>query len=202
MADEYVDSGRENSSQAIDGEQQDNRDNSQALATLALTPSLQSARTIRQYSSSFGELDLGCLVDELRGQIEDAIDGDLNRAEAMLVSQAHCLDAIFNHLARLAVCSEYLSSVDTYLKLGLRAQSQCRATLETLANIKNPRMSLNQTNIAQNQQVNIGSENKTRQNELLEKSDGERLEFRTAETPVNADSDVETVGAIHRAENA
>jgi hypothetical protein len=27
----------------------------------------------------------------------------------------------------------------TYLRLGLKAQSQCRATLETLAAIKNPR---------------------------------------------------------------
>ena len=33
---------------------------------------------------------------------------------------------------------EYLLATETYLRLALKAQSQCRATLETLAAIKNP----------------------------------------------------------------
>lgn len=34
---------------------------------------------------------------------------------------------------------EYLNATDTYLRLALKAQAQCRATLQTLAEIKNPR---------------------------------------------------------------
>ena len=34
--------------------------------------------------------------------------------------------------------NEHLPAAETYMRLALKAQSQCRATLETLANIKNP----------------------------------------------------------------
>jgi hypothetical protein len=44
---------------------------------------------------------------------------------------------------------EYVDAADTYMRLALRAQSQCRATLETLAAIKNPPVAFaNQANIA------------------------------------------------------
>ncbi len=63
---------------------------------------------------------------------------DLGRAESMLLVQAHTLDAIFNNLARRAINAEYMPSLESYLKLGLKAQGQCRATLDTLAKMKNP----------------------------------------------------------------
>ena len=49
-------------------------------------------------------------------------------------------DAIFNELARRAALNmaEYPNATEIYLRLALKAQSQCRATLETLAAIKNP----------------------------------------------------------------
>jgi len=44
---------------------------------------------------------------------------------------------------------EYVDAADTDMRLALRAQSQCRATLETLAAIKNPPVVFaNQANIA------------------------------------------------------
>jgi len=56
------------------------------------------------------------------------------------MAQAHTLDAIFGSCARRAALNmgTYLNTAETYLRLGLKAQSQCRTTLETLANIKNP----------------------------------------------------------------
>jgi hypothetical protein len=75
----------------------------------------------------------------------------------MLTTHAHTLDAIFNDLARRAKCAEYLSQFEAYLRLGLNAQAQCRATLETLAAIKNPTpvAIVRQANIANGpQQVN------------------------------------------------
>ncbi len=75
----------------------------------------------------------------------------------MLTAQAHTLDAVFNNLARRAINAEYMDNLDRYLKLALRAQSQCRATWEALATMKNPPMIgyVRQANIAHgHQQVN------------------------------------------------
>ncbi len=51
---------------------------------------------------------------------------------------------------------EYLDATDRYMRLALKAQAQCRATLETLAKIKNPpTLFAQQANIAHGpQQVN------------------------------------------------
>ena len=185
----------------------------QAVARTALSPSLQSALALKDYGSFAGELDLMALVDELRHQINQTIDGDLGRAEAMLTTQAHTLDAIFSNLACRAIRAEYLSGFDTYLKLGLRAQSQCRATWETLATIKNPvgRAYVNQANIAQNQQVNNTAESsRTRENqnlpdELLEDKKHEPDKWLDRGAPketITADQDVEAVGEIDRSKVA
>jgi len=75
----------------------------------------------------------------------------------MLTAQVHTLDAIFNNMARRAINAEYMGSLESYLKLALRAQSQARATWETLSATKNPPMVgyVKQANIAQgHQQVN------------------------------------------------
>ena len=106
----------------------------------------------------------------------------MDRAEAMLTTQAHTLDAIFSNLACRAIRAEYLSNFDTYLKLGLRAQSQCRATWESLAAIKNPmgRAYVNQANFAHNQQINNESapsrarEKEKRPDELVEEKPSEK----------------------------
>ena len=108
----------------------------------------------------------------------------------MLTAQAHTLDAIFNNLSRRAINAEYMDSLDRYLKLALRAQSQCRATWEALTAIKNPPMMgyVRQANIAHgHQQVNNtpsttresprARENGIPPNELLEQKDGQRLDF-------------------------
>ncbi len=135
-----------------------NEEDAVTLARLALQPSVKGALTIKEYSKNCGDLDLMGLVGELLGQAKAANDGDLKRAEGLLMVQAHTLDAIFNELARRAALNmeEYLDATDRYLRLGLKAQSQCRATLETLAAIKNPPVVFaRQANIAQGpQQVN------------------------------------------------
>lgn len=95
----------------------------------------------------FSEWGLGKDMVSLEGCIE-ALDstaiathgGDLKKAESLLVAQASTLNAIFCEMARRAALNlgEYLNATDTYLRLALKAQTQCRATLETLAAIKNP----------------------------------------------------------------
>jgi hypothetical protein len=107
----------------------------------------------------------------------------------MLAVQANTLNAIFNNLAGNTNNAEYISSFDRYLKLALRAQSQCRATCETLATAKNPPMVgyVKQANSAPGpQQVNNATtsaqaaspapEHEKLPNELLEANDGKRLD--------------------------
>ncbi|MGB5830963.1 MAG: hypothetical protein WBG92_03110 [Thiohalocapsa sp.] len=175
---------------------------------------MQAAVTIKEYDKSFGDLDLAGLVDSLTEQTRASSDGDLKRAEAMLTAQAHTLDAIFNNLAQRAIRAEYMDNLDRYLKLALRAQSQCRATWEALATIKNPPVMgyVRQANIAHGpQQVNNASagpdgvpragENPNLQNKLVEEKDGERLDPGKACTPGGADPAIATVGEIDRAED-
>ena len=51
-----------------------------------------------------------------------------------------------------------LRQIEGMMKLALRTQSQSRATIETLSNVKNPRqfITAKQANIAEVQQVNNG----------------------------------------------
>lgn len=123
-------------------------------ARLSLSPSLNAA-AISQAFSIHGELDLGELVDALGERCKAVNDGDLKRVETMLISQAHSLDTMFASLARRGIKQEGLKQYEAHLKLALKAQSQCRATLETLAAIKNPPIFAKQANIAHGpQQVN------------------------------------------------
>jgi hypothetical protein len=135
-------------------------DRAVAIARAVLRPTVQAAVTLKEYGKSYGDLDLGGLMDSLMEQTRASNDGDLKRAEAMLTAQVHTLDSIFNSLARRAINAEYMDSFDRYLKLALRAQSQCRATWEALVAIKNPPVMgyVRQANIAHGpQQVNNAS---------------------------------------------
>ena len=104
---------------------------------------------------------------------------------------------------------EYINATDRYLRLALKAQSQCRATLETLATIKNPPVIYaKQANISNGpQQVNNGlpapaREEKTiSSNELLEHQHGQRLDTGTQSAAIGADSTMATLGEIDRAKD-
>jgi len=188
-------------------------DEDQAIARTALRPTVQAAFTLRECGRLYGRAELSGLVNALTEQTRASGDGDLKRAEAMLTAQAHTLDAIFNFLARLALNSENLDTLDRYLKLGLRAQSQCRMTWEALATIRNPRVIgyVRQANIAHGpQQINNASaepegashasEKANLKNKLLEETNGERLDTGAACTPSRADPALAPMGEVDRAE--
>ena len=135
-----------------------------AVSRAALRPDVRAASIIKGFSSRqvFPEMNLMGLVNELRDQSKAVQGGDLARAESMLIVQAHTLDAIFGELARRATLNmgQQLDAFERYMRLALKAQSQCRTTLETLAEIKAPRpvAFVKQANIANGpQQVNNGS---------------------------------------------
>jgi DNA polymerase III delta prime subunit len=146
-----------------------------------------------EYGNIFGEQDILELIEQLNQDIEKVNNGNMRRAEAMLFSQAAALQAIFTNLSRRALKTEYVKNLETYLRLALKAQSQCRATLETLSNIKNPPVVYaKQANIAHGpQQINNSAaeptarteKNFSQPNELLEaQHGGETMDSGTTQT--------------------
>ncbi len=89
---------------------------------------------------SFPQGNLDQMYLSLANSIKLVANDDLGHAEAMLVSQAVALNALFGELVRRAGMNigEHLDATERYMRLALKAQSQSRATLETLATIKNP----------------------------------------------------------------
>lgn len=158
------------------------------------------------------DLQLMPLIGALTEQADKVHKGDLERLEATLSAQAHSLDVIFNMLAQRAAANmgQYMDATERYLRLALKAQGQCRATLETLATIKNPPVVFaRQANIAHGpQQVNNGLEpnarahagNPNQANELLERQHGQRLDTGATGAASPTDSAMETVEAIDRTE--
>ena len=132
----------------------------EVVARLAIKPEFHAAATLLQIDEShIGNVDLeiNALIGELEKQTEKMSKQDLSTADAMLASQAHMLDMLFYRLVRRSDAnsnSGFLEAAGTYMKLAMRAQSQCRMTWETAAKIKTPPVIVKQQNVAHNQQVN------------------------------------------------
>ena len=129
--------------------------------------------------------------------------GDLSKIEEMYISQAMALEVMFASLARRAKAQDKLLQYETHMRLALKAQNQCRATLQALVQLKQPSQTtfVKQANIAQgHQQVNnLAEKNITPQNELLEDEHGSsQLDSRAASTPTGANSALEALGGVHR----
>jgi hypothetical protein len=99
-----------------------------------------ASTALRFVQADHGDLSLTDMVKALRAHGEAVNRGDLSAAERMLNSQAVALNAMFGELARRAALNmgAHLGATESYMRLALKAQGQCRATVETLAAIKNP----------------------------------------------------------------
>ena len=143
--------------------QQEAKPRQRIMAELGLSSVVPNVTTVRRYASAtFGELDLPASIAVMSEQVAAVRAGALSGLEATLISQAVTLDMIFNEMARRAAADmdNGLNATDTFLRLGLKAQAQCRATLQTLAELKNPQpvAFVKQANIAHGpQQVNNGA---------------------------------------------
>lgn len=185
------------------------------VAEIGLAPVTGNVSTARNFlEGMLGKLDLNECITVMTEYMAKVNTGDLTGIENTLIGQATALDAIFNELARRAALNmgEYLQATETYLRLALKAQGQCRATLQTLAEIKNPRpvAFVKQANISNGpQQVNNGEprsvpahragESDNSANKLLEVSNEKRLDFGAASATGGTDPTLEAVGAVNRA---
>ena len=192
----------------------------EAIAKAALFPSVNAAAVVSTYAKDFGTdgVNITTLRTLLADDTKDMWAGDMKRAEAMLFCQAHALQSIFTRLARRAESQDYLKQWEAYLRMAMKAQNQCRMTLESLATTKNPPVVFaRQANINNGgqQQVNNGTAPETapvragaqtraenssiEKNKLLEVGYGERLDDSTQGTAGRTNPYVETVEQVHGA---
>ena len=166
-----------------------------------------SAVTMLRFANIVGEQKPEDLVAELKKRVEAVNEGKMEGVEAMLIGQAIALQSIFANFANRSAMNvgEHLQATEVYMKLALRAQSQCRATLETLATIKNPPLVYaRQANVTTGpQQINNGvtREIKSEQTQLSGEHHELLPDARTPGLESRTHSTLETVGAINRTED-
>jgi hypothetical protein len=129
-------------------------------AALVTSPELAAFRAIAAVEAKgLGtQIDTPALLEQLRQQSALINSGDMKQAESMLINQATALQSLFSRLTERGMNCDQVASFEANMRMALRAQSQCRATLETLATIKNPPIVYaKQANISNGpQQVNNG----------------------------------------------
>ena len=131
---------------ALTVEQTTDETGAQAMARKVLDPGFRHAVTASSFAgkvlgNSIEHPGLMDYVDHVLKVGGKAEAGDLAVASRLLASQAITLDAMFTELARRAALnmSEYVNAAERYGRLALKAQSNCRATLETLTKLHQPR---------------------------------------------------------------
>ncbi|QGN56226.1 hypothetical protein GKE62_00990 [Novosphingobium sp. Gsoil 351] len=131
---------------AIEVAQTSNETGAQALARKLLQPTLKNAAAASAFTAKMmgNELELpgiGDYADFVQSEARKAADGELAMASRMLAAQAIALDSMFAELARRTAnnMGEYINAAERYGRLALKAQGNCRATLESLAKLHQPR---------------------------------------------------------------
>ena len=186
------------------------------MAAKALTgPYVTNAFALKLFAkTTTDDMTLPSIVTALRDASERVHKNDLSDIEAVLTSQAVTLNAIFGDLSRRSALNlgngSYFDAGERYFRMAMKAQNQCRMTLETLSAIKNPPIVYaKQANIAHGpQQVNNGTpptrteENINGPNKLLEQSNEIPMDTGTQGATGGSNSTLEAVGGIDRAPNA
>jgi hypothetical protein len=183
------------------------------LAEVALLPEHSAVNAIKAFAfdpnSSLG-IDSVDLIKELIEQSKAIEEGDLTKIERYLYSQAIALDSLFKKMIAQISGTNYINQLQIYTSLALKAQNQCRSTLETLARIKTPNQTtfIKQQNNAVAQQVNPSPlpekpknfENPA--NELLNERIYETLDDRRPHQAIEVNPQMETMATFDRSKNA
>ena len=172
-----------------------------ATAKRLLEPAIQSAIAIECLDDAYS---VKYLTRELENQNKLLEQDSMERASDILLAQAHSLNALSSYMIRKGHYSDYIDHLKAYFNIALKAQNQCRMTLETLAEINNPKTYI-QNNKAQYQQVNNGEqpsragENLKSTNELLTdgSNDYETMDARGTTKASRTDKEMEAVGEKH-----
>ena len=117
-----------------------------ALARIFLGPAVRHGYIASYFACGFLGKDaerpgINDAARFVKGRAEKAAAGDMTFASNMMAAQALTLDSMFTELARRAAnnLGEYPQTAERYGRLAMKAQSNCRATLEALAKLHQPR---------------------------------------------------------------
>ena len=184
----------------------------ESLLSFVAIESSRNAAAIINVFQKFGDKVNFTDVSNHIDTISDGVSsGNLSVLEHMLVAQSLALQTLFTSLTRRASVADTLSQYQTYMGLGLRAQSQSRATIQAVVDLKFPRQVsfVKQANIANGpQQVNNGEEHMSlaheknaqiTQTKVLESEYEHGLDAGTSTTTIGKNSALEAVATVHRA---
>lgn len=150
---------REKASAVVHGQplgKASSRTSSQAIAEALVDGTFISA-TAQVYAKTDSMMDGMDLVASMKKAGDEVVAGDFSRVERLLTYQLLTLNEMFCNLAQRASRQDAFKGIDTLTRLAFKAQSQARATAETLSLMKNPQPYIKQANIAHgHQQVNNG----------------------------------------------
>ena len=192
--------------QVIELKQRNDQTKEEALAEFNSKSEFLSTAVKESFDIGLGDdFSFQSTMQVLDRTIQQIQLGDLSKIEEMYISQAVALEAMFTSLARRAKAQEKLLQYETHMRFALKAQNQCRATLQALVQLKQPSNTtfVKQANIAQgHQQVNnLAEKNITPQNELLKDSNAQ-LDTGTTTTPKGIDTTLEALDKINGCKDA
>jgi hypothetical protein len=102
------------------------------------SPSLGYARTINLLHLS--DVDQSELLRKaIEGQIAAFLSDELAAVADVLVGQATVLNTVFTHYVQLSTLAKTYEHKELLMNLALKAQDQCRKTIESMHSIKNPK---------------------------------------------------------------
>ena len=133
------------------------------IAKLAVSPEMASQRVVAASERDKGldqHLDIPRLMSVLKAESERLSEGKSEDVGPILANQAIALQSLFSRLTESALSQSHMSNIEAIMRLALRAQSQCRATLQTLSTLnKSPTVYARHACVAHNQQLNFFDEN-------------------------------------------
>ncbi len=173
---------------------------SKTAAKLYTTPDVNAGSLITaiknsNYAGSFmhqlryGEekgVKLEHVLEEVIDGNNKVLSGNSQEIESFLINQAKALDAVFYRYMGKTLSAKHMNQVQIFAQLAFKAQNQCRNTLATLKEIKNPKQTtfVKQQNNAAVQQVNNVEKVEVKNSEIsenFEKSANELLEVKNNE---------------------
>ena len=139
---------------------QDKQSDNEHYAKISLSASFMSAAISDSFTSALlPDAKLADVASALRDKVTTIQNGDMKPIEAMLIGQAQALQTMFVSLGRQAASKTSLPQYTAFMNLALKAQSQSRATIQALVELKYPKQAtfVKQANIANgHQQINNG----------------------------------------------
>lgn len=184
----------------------------ECIADTYLYPLSSSARLAASIHKE-GDIPVHSLVKSMIKLTNAFNTNETAMMQDILVPQVLTLQKIFEKAAIKMANTDNLNGLQTWSIIALKAQEQCRKTLATIADIKNPKHTafIKQQNNALNQLVNnvvsveksktsenISEKNSISTNQLLSEVNYEALDDKRKTETIQINSQLEAMGEIDR----